>query len=69
MINIDLMICDYDFSSDDLKELKKFVEIEKNLVWIPTTLVKRWLGLMESCLQMWISFCKELCDLTQKYHS
>ena len=69
LINIDLMTCDYDFSSDELKELKKFVEIEKksNLVSYNIDKEMAWFdGIVPKNVD---SFCKKLFDLTQKYHS
>ena len=69
LINIDLMTCDYDFSSDELKELKKFVEIEKKSSLDSYNIGKEmaWFdGIMPANVD---SFCKKLYDLTQKYHS
>ena len=31
LVNIDLMTCNYNFSSKEIKELEKIVDIEKNL--------------------------------------
>ena len=69
LINIDLMTCDYDFSSDELNELKKFVEIEKesNLDSYHIDKELAWFdGILSENVD---SFCKKLYDLTQKYHS
>ena len=69
LVNIDLMTCDYNFSSDELKELKKLVEVEKksNLDSYNIDKEMAWFdGIVPKNVD---TFCKQLFDLTQKYHS
>lgn len=69
LVNIDLMTCDYNFSSDELKELKKLIDNEKNFNLDSYSIDEElaWFdGIMSENVN---SFCNALYDLTQKYHS
>lgn len=69
LVNIDMMTCDYNFSSEEIKELYKLVgaatslgsdsfSIGKEMAWFD--------GILPDSVD---SFCVKLYDLTQRYHS
>ena len=69
LVNIDLITCDYNFSSEEIGELQTLVGIERNLELDSCNINEEvvWFdGIIPENVD---PFCKKLYDLTQKYHS
>ena len=69
LINIDLMTCDYNFSSDELIELKKLADIEKK-VNLDSYSIDEELAWFDGVIPENVDLlCNTLYDLTQKHNS